>query len=81
MNTRLTLKLKKNVIDRAKKYAREHETSLSKIVENYLDTITSADTEHSQISPLVKSLSGVVTLRDNFNHKEVYQQHLNEKYL
>ena len=81
METKLTLKLKKNVIDRAKKYAHDQETSLSKIVENYLEAITSANYNVSEISPLVKSISGVIKLPDDFNHKEVYQQHLNEKYL
>jgi hypothetical protein len=81
METKLTLKLKKNVIDRAKKYAHDRETSLSKIVENYLEAITSDKSSEIKISALVKSISGVVELPDDYDHKEVYQQHLTEKYL
>jgi dsDNA-specific endonuclease/ATPase MutS2 len=81
METKLTLKLKKNIIDRAKKYASERETSLSKLIENYLEAITSPSTEKDNISPLVKSISGVIKLADDFNHKDNYHQHLNEKYL
>lgn len=80
MDTKLTLRLKKNIIDRAKKYARDRETSLSKIIENYLEAITSPSTPTDEISPLVKSISGVIQLPDDFNHKETYHQFLNEKY-
>jgi hypothetical protein len=81
METKLTLKLKKNIIDRAKKYANDRDTSLSKLIENYLDAITSPSTGKDNISPLVKSLSGVIKLPDDFDHKDIYHKHLNEKYL
>ncbi len=81
METKLTLKLKKNVIDRAKKYANERETSLSKLIENYLEAITAPSNDPDEISPLVKSISGVINLPEDFNHKENYHQFLNEKYL
>jgi hypothetical protein len=80
METKLTLKLKKNIIDRAKKYAHDQETSLSKLIENYLEAITSPSTGKDDISPLVKSISGVIKLPDDFSHKDYYHQHLNEKY-
>jgi len=81
MDTKLTLKLKKNVIDQAKKYASDHETSLSKIIENYLAAITTESNRMDEISPLVKSISGVIRLPKDFNHKANFHKHLNEKYL
>jgi hypothetical protein len=81
METKLTIKLKKNIIDRAKKYANDQDTSLSKLIENYLEAITSPSGGKSKISPLVRSISGVVKLPEDFNHKEIYHQHLDEKYL
>ena len=81
MDTKLTLKLKKTVIDQAKKYASDHETSLSRIIENYLAAITAESTETDEISPLVKSISGVINVSSNFNHKESFHKHLKEKYL
>ena len=42
MDTKLTLKLDKNVIEKAKIYAAEQERSLSKIIESYLQVITSS---------------------------------------
>jgi len=40
MEAKLTLRLNDKVIERAKKYARSHKISLSKMVESYLDSIT-----------------------------------------
>ena len=81
METKLTLRLKKKVIDQAKKYANDHETSLSKLIENYLSAITSESKSINNISPLVQSLSGVVQLPGNEDPKEIYHEHINEKYL
>jgi len=81
METKLTLRLKKKVIDQAKRYANDHQTSLSKLIENYLAAITNESKSLEYISPLVKSLSGVVQLAEDENPKEKYYEHLNEKYL
>ncbi len=81
MDTKLTLKLNKKVIEQAKKYASDHETSLSRIVENYLAAITSESNETEEISPLVRSVSGVIDLPSGSDHKERFYKHLTEKYL
>jgi hypothetical protein len=81
METKLTLKLKKHIIDRAKIYARDQEISLSKLIENYLNALTAPSNQKKDISPLVKSISGVVKLQDDFNHKEIYHKSLEDKYL
>lgn len=77
MNTKLTLKLNKKAIERAKKYAQKNKQSLSVMVENYFNTITEKDfTEDLQISPNVLELSGIIELPYNFNIKENYSNHL-----
>lgn len=40
METKLTFRLKDNVIARAKVYARNHNISLFKMIESYLNSIT-----------------------------------------
>jgi hypothetical protein len=63
MNTKLTLRLNDNVIERAKVYARNHNISLSKMIESYLDRLTKQNEEEKKevsITPLVESLSGVI---------------------
>ena len=48
MKTKLTLKLNENVIERAKIYAKNHKISLSKMIENYLDSVTKEKSDDSK---------------------------------
>lgn len=81
MNTKLTLKLNKKAIDRAKKYAQKNKQSLSVMVEKYFNLISD---KHSiteiEISPNVLELSGIINLSKNINIREVYGKHIEEKY-
>lgn len=81
MNTKLTLILDKSVIERAKLYASTKNTSLSKLIETYLDRVTAEEDSKEEISPLVKSLSGVISIPENLDHKKEYASHLANKYL
>lgn len=80
MNTKLTLKLDDAVIERAKTYARDKNTSVSNLVENYLNLITSPKNEEGAVTPLVKSLSGLIDLPVNYDYKKNYKDHLTKKY-
>lgn len=80
MDTKLTLKLDQNVIEKAKSYAKTKNISLSKLIENHLDFLTDSK-EKIAVTPFVKSLSGTITLPSDFDHKESYKDHLSKKYL
>jgi hypothetical protein len=80
MDTKLTLKLDQHVIEKAKHYARARKTSLSKLIENYLQKITEEPAASKPVTPLVKSLTGVITLPEDFNHKSGYGDYLTSKY-
>lgn len=81
MNTKLTLKLNKRSIERAKKYAKKNKKSLSGIVENYFNILSNKEISNEiEISPNVLELSGIIQLTDEINLKEVYGEHLEEKY-
>jgi hypothetical protein len=83
MDTKLTLRLNDDVIGRAKIYAKKHRTSLSKMIESYLDSLTRENENEDEklpITPLVESLSGVIDLPVDFDVKEEYGEHLSEKY-
>ncbi len=80
MNTKLTLKLEQTVIDKAKDYAKDHRTSLSKLIENYLLNITNKKEQTESITPLVKSLSGIIKLPTDFDPKKDYGDFLINKY-
>jgi len=79
MDTKLTLKLDNSIIEQAKIYAKKKNTSLSKLIESYLGLLVDPkDTQ--EVTPLVKSLSGVVDLPKNFDCQKDYKKHLLNKY-
>jgi deoxyxylulose-5-phosphate synthase len=80
MNTKLTLKLDLTTIEKAKHYAKSRKTSVSSLVENYLKKLTNEKKRGSSITPLVKSLSGIVELPKDFDHRKAYADHLITKY-
>jgi len=80
METKLTIRLKKKVIERAKEYAQDHKISLSKLVESYLESVTDKEKGKPEITSLVESLSGVITLNENFDVEKDYSNYLTEKY-
>lgn len=84
MDTKLTIRLNSEVIERAKKYASEQKISLSKLVEAYLDTISKSKSDQSddiQITPLVKSLMGKAgSLPADYDYKKEYRDYLDKKY-
>lgn len=82
MQTTLTLRINKNVIERAKIHARNNKISLSKMIETYLESLTTQKEEGQKISitPLVESLIGVMTLPADFDYKKEYRDYLAEKY-
>ena len=79
MDSKLTLKLDANVIQRAKVYAKKQNISLSKLIENYLNALTGSSSKKIKVSPLVESMTGVVKLKEDADKKE-YIDYLTEKY-
>ena len=80
MDTKLTLKLDKEIINRAKEYAESKKISLSKLIESYLQLLTNESSSKDKISPLVESLSGVIELPKKYDDKDGYANYLTEKY-
>ena len=80
MDTKLTLKLDKEIINRAKLYAESKKISLSKLIESYLQVLTKESSSKENITPLVESLSGVIELPENYDDKVDYTDYLTKKY-
>lgn len=84
MESKLTLTLQKKTIEKGKAYARKKRTSLSKLVEKYIDQIVKEPINEDEISPLVKSLSGVLKDKNaskNWKeHRKDYAAALSKKY-
>ena len=80
MDKKLTLSLNGSIIESAKNYAKSQNISLSKLIESYLATLTTPQKYKADITPLVESLSGVITLDEDFDVKDAYAEYLIEKY-
>lgn len=82
MDAKLTLRLDNKVIERAKAYAKIYNTSLSKIIEAYLDSLTQRENREAQtpLTPLVESLHGIGQLPPGFDEKNEYFNFLLEKH-
>lgn len=80
MTTKLTLTIEEKVISSAKKYAQKKGKSLSNLVENYLKSISSKDTDVNTLSPRVTKLMGVIKLPTDFNYKTELGNALSKKY-
>lgn len=80
MDKKLTLSLNEKVIEQAKVYARDHQISLSKLIESYLSSLIKNESEDIEITPLVESLSGVVEVPVDFDYRSDYTDYLLDKY-
>ena len=81
MNTKLTLNLNAEIINEAKTYAKSHQVSLSKLIENYLNSLLSEKrNDELQISDFVKSMSTRTKLKMDIDLKKDRLTYLEEKY-
>lgn len=81
MNVKLTLNLEKDIIEKAKLYAKDNNQSLSALVQNYFAFLSeSKRIENLEISQNIKELSGIIHLEDDIDPKEKYKKHILEKY-
>jgi hypothetical protein len=82
MDTKLTLKLDKDIIKQAKTYAQNKQQSLSALVENYFRFLLDQEqtSSMSEISPVVRELSGIIQLDDEIDIHEEYTDYLLKKY-
>ena len=85
MDSKLTLKLNKEVIEQAKAYAASHNRSLSRLIESYLRTLTREEPPQHEvgepdISPFVKSMRSGVKLPADHDDKRERTEYLKKKY-
>lgn len=81
MNTKLTLKLNQEIIEKAKKYASDKKLSLSRLVEFYFQSLTTENKKDDfEISPFVRSISTGKSISNDLDYKKEYSDHLLEKY-
>lgn len=81
MTTKLTLTVEKDVIERAKSYAKRTGRSLSDLIEKYLENITQEEKCDKELSPSLKKIVGSVKLPKNFNEEKELRAYLEKKHL
>ncbi len=80
MNAKLTLKLDRQVIEDTKRYAAQHDTSLSRLVEGYFSKLTRGFREDSGLSGTVAELAGIIKGVEVEDAEEGYAAYLARKY-
>lgn len=81
MDTKLTLKLNQKIIEKAKEYASNKKMSLSRLIEAYLQSLTTEnDTSEFEISPFVKSITTGTEIPTDLDYKKDYSDYLIERY-
>jgi hypothetical protein len=76
MDTKLTVRVPRNLLENAKPYAQEHNTTLTELISAYLRQIPSEGTGLDN-APIVRWLSGSISQNVTL---EDYKKHLDEKY-
>ncbi len=81
--SKLTLSVEGAVVERAKRFARRRETSISALVERYLEALTRpaarrGDARVGGLPPVTARLAGL--LHGKGGDRESYRGHLDEKY-
>ena len=71
MNAKLTLQLEKEIIEKAKSYAKNKNQSLSSLVQDYFNFLSEGKPEEDiEISRNIKEISGIIKLKKDFNMKK-----------
>ncbi|MDR1150462.1 MAG: DUF6364 family protein [Clostridiales bacterium] len=84
MYNKLTLNIDQNIIEKAKQYAKDQKKSVSKLVEDYLSSISSSTVKktcYDSLGPITKELVGVIRIKGEINYEEILTDVLVKKYI
>ncbi|HVT58860.1 MAG TPA: DUF6364 family protein [Thermoanaerobaculia bacterium] len=81
MDTKLTLKLDQQVIEKAKLYAQRRGVSLSRVVESYFLGLTRDEGANSrELTGIVSELAGILACKEVDTSKKGYAEYLTRKH-
>ncbi|HAO06907.1 MAG TPA: hypothetical protein DCQ50_07940 [Chryseobacterium sp.] len=80
MTTKLTLTIDKDVIERAKIYAKGTQRSLSEMVQKYLESCADNNIKNQKKSSALQKLAGSLPLPDDFDDKKALDEYYAKKY-
>ncbi|MEW5868495.1 MAG: DUF6364 family protein [Chloroflexota bacterium] len=76
MDTKLTVRVPRKLLENAKRYARTHNTTLTELVSAYLARIP-VEAESLDNAPVVQRLTGLLSTNVSVDD---YKKHMEEKY-
>jgi hypothetical protein len=76
MDTKLTVRVPRNLLENAKRYASANHTTLTELISTYLGRLPATD-QALENAPVVRRLIGVLSADVS---TEDYKEHLEEKY-
>ena len=76
MDTKLTVRVPRHLLENAKRYAQAHQTTLTELISAYLQHIPS-ESEVLDQAPVVRRLTGLLSPDIS---EDDYKKHLEEKY-
>ncbi len=80
MNTKLTLSIKKEIVNKAKRISQTRGKSVSKIIEEYINSLPEKDdTDETAVDKIKKIIKGKVT-NAGIDWKKAKEEHLTHKY-
>jgi hypothetical protein len=74
--TKLTIRVPRDLLEGAKRYASEHNTTMTRLVSEYLRRLSTQENTLVD-APIVQRLSGTLSQQASVDD---YRQHLEEKY-
>jgi hypothetical protein len=80
MNMKLTLSIKKSVIEGAEKYASEKGSNLSEIVETYLEKLAKNQEPESVPKKGIRSLKGILKDSGDVDYKKTIEEEIIKKH-
>lgn len=84
MNTKLTLTVDKEVIEQAKRYARQEGRSLSNLIESYLRSLVTESQQSFPLSPIASALKGSCKITESsfdYDYDAILENELTANYL
>lgn len=76
MDTKLTVRVPRHLLINAKRYAKTHHTTLTRLISTYLEQIPS-DSSVLERAPVVRRLTGLLSPDVS---RDDYKKHMEEKY-
>ena len=81
MTTKLTLTVEKDIIEKAKSYAKKTGRSLSGLIERYLEEVVQENNDPEMVSPRLKRIIGAVKLPADFDENKELKAYFEKKHL